>query len=328
MYLHHAIPFNYIVAMKSQETALITGVNGFVGYHLSCNLSQQGYTVCGTDKDQDCRSEHVDHYFPADIRDIKAVTAQINKFNYSRIFHLAAISNLSQANISPRLTMEVNLLGTINVLDAAVEIRSQAKILLIGSSKQYSSDLEDPVTEESEQYPKSFYGISKLACELSAKRYQSQKGLNLYYTRSFNHTGPGQSPDFVCSDWARQVAMIERGRSEPILKVGNLNESLDFSDVRDVANAYSLILERGKSSEVYNVCSGDSIPLSFIANYLTSKTKQHIRVETSPEKVQGNSRSAGQRGDNSKLVQHTGWKREFSMEETLDDLYRYWLKRV
>ncbi|MFW5812935.1 MAG: GDP-mannose 4,6-dehydratase [Fibrobacterota bacterium] len=314
--------------MHSKETALITGVNGFVGHHLSHHLSQLGYTVCGTDRDQVCKSEHVEHYFPADIRNSQAVTDLMSRFNYSRIFHLAAISNLLQADSSPRLTMEVNLLGTIDLLDAAVEVGSKAKILLIGSSKQYAGDQENVLTEQSELYPKSFYGISKLACELSAKRYESQTGLDLYYTRSFNHTGPGQSPDFVCSEWARQVAMIEKGASEPVLRVGNLNATLDFSDVRDVANAYFLILERGRSSEVYNVCSGDSIPLSFIANYLTSKTKQHIRVETCPEMIQGNGRSTVQRGDNSKLVQDTGWKREFSMEETLDDLYRYWMERV
>ncbi|MFP4164271.1 MAG: GDP-mannose 4,6-dehydratase [Chitinispirillaceae bacterium] len=313
--------------MKSEKYALVTGANGFVGRHLSSYLKRHGYMVHGTDRDPSCCSEHTDDYFPADIRNTAALSDLMSRFSYDLVFHLAAVSSVLRADSSPRQTMEVNLLGTISLLDAAVEAESRAKLLLVGSSKQYAGNQENPVGENSELKPTSFYGISKLASELSAQNYL-QRGLDLYFTRSFNHTGPGQSPDFVCSDWARQVALIEKGRSEPVLKVGNLNESLDFSDVRDVVSAYFLILEHGRSSGVYNVCSGEVVPLSFIINYLISKTSRHIRIESCSERLRSQNRSPVRRGNNSKLIEETGWKREYGIEETLDDLYRYWLERV
>jgi GDP-4-dehydro-6-deoxy-D-mannose reductase len=160
------------------------------------------------------------------------------------------------------------------------------------------------------------------------RRYAESFGLDIRYTRSFNHTGPGQSPEFVCSEWARQIAMIELGKAAPRLCVGNTDELIDFTDVRDIVEAYRLILEKGKKDEAYNVCSGKGVALKYILDYLIAKNPSAVPVI---ENRQGAEAHADRReliGDNRKILKDTGWFPRIPFEKTLDDLYAWWIHEL
>ena len=147
-------------------------------------------------------------------------------------------------------------------------------------------------------------------------------------TRSFNHTGPGQSPRFVCSDWARQVAAISRGIADPVITVGDLSATIDFSDVRDVVDAYRLILERGKPGEVYNVCSGNGVDLSWILGYLCDKAPVPVVVKHADGKLRAHKSSVKMIGSHEKLTGHTGWRPAIPLQRTLDELFAWWVEEL
>ena len=152
--------------------------------------------------------------------------------------------------------------------------------------------------------------------------------MDIRFTRSFNHTGPGQAPKFVCSDWARQVAHIEVNGSLPQIHVGNINVAIDFSDVRDVVEAYVLIMEKGKRGEVYNVCSRNKVNLSFILEYLIKKSSANITVSKDKNKIAAPNSTAEIIGANNKLCEQIGWSPKIPFEKTLDDLYDWWVKEL
>ncbi len=307
------------------KKAFITGVNGFVGGVLAKHLSGE-FQVIGTDLEPHCKSPDVDHYFPADIRDGQKLEQIFTEHSFDHVYHLAAISSLPKANSSPHLTMEINLLGTISLLDAAAATKSSSRILIVGSSKEYSPGLPGPIDEQAQMIPTSFYGISKLACELCARQYIG-RGLDILFSRSFNHTGPGQAPSFVLSDWTRQAALIRHNKQEPVLETGSLEESIDFTDVRDVVRAYQLILDKGKTGEAYNVCSGEGVRLSDVLDMIVSKTEMPVSIKSSQAKLSRTS-VPQPAGNNGKLISHTGWSRSFTLDQTIEDLYHYWLTEI
>jgi GDP-4-dehydro-6-deoxy-D-mannose reductase len=305
--------------------SVITGVTGFVGKWLSDLLISQNHRVIGLDRWPEFKYRNVE-YHQCDILDTSSASAIFSKVRADRIFHLAAISYLPEADLSPRHAMEVNIMGTISILDAVRQSRPEARVLLIGSSKEYNdSPGIELVNEQISPDPTNFYGISKYAGELLGRQYALQFGMHVCATRSFNHTGPGQSARFVCSDWAKQIVEIEKGiSSENSIKVGNLDAEIDFSDVRDVVQAYYDIIENGKPSQVYNVCSGRGISLKYILEYLISKSSKKIDIYKEDKKLRAHKTSAKLIGDNSKLKKETGWECRIPFEKTLDDLYEYW----
>jgi GDP-4-dehydro-6-deoxy-D-mannose reductase len=164
--------------------------------------------------------------------------------------------------------------------------------------------------------------------ELAGVQYVQQYGLDVRFTRSFNHTGPGQPPRFVCSDWAKQVAEIALKKSSPHISVGDLSPTIDFTDVRDVVRAYAAILEHGKKGEVYNVSSGRGIALETILSHLLKKCATPIAVDRDASKIRANKTSIKITGDHSKLTRDTGWNPAIPIEQTLDDIYRDWMGRL
>jgi GDP-4-dehydro-6-deoxy-D-mannose reductase len=201
-----------------------------------------------------------------------------------------------------------------------------ARVLLVGSSKEYSdSIISEMISEITPCNPTNFYGVSKYVAELIGLQYARQYGMDVRCSRSFNHTGPGQPPRFVCSDWTKQVADIHLGKQKPIMTVGDINPSIDFTDVRDVVRAYSMILEKGKKGSVYNVCSGNAISLKELLQKIKEKTDKKITIAYDDARRRLNKTSIKITGDNSLLIKETGWVPEISIDKNIDDLFNYWL---
>lgn len=307
--------------------ALITGCNGFVGKWLIDYLSPMKYRLFGLDIQKESDSDIIT-YRQGNLLDANAMTDTISAIKPDLLFHLAAISFLPQADKSPRLALDINLGGTITLLEALRTVSPDTKLLLVGSAKEYNDNIYSVnIEEEVSPAPTNFYGITKYAGEMIGMQYHRQFGLDVRCTRSFNHTGPGQSPDFVCSDWARQVVLINHGKNEPYVTVGDISPAIDFSDVRDVVAAYHAILTRGKAGEVYNVCSGTGVDLSWILSYLCNKADREIAIKNISEKIRNHKSNKKIIGSHEKLTDHTGWKPAIPFRKTLDDLYEFWNKQ-
>jgi GDP-4-dehydro-6-deoxy-D-mannose reductase len=311
--------------MPSSKKAFITGVAGFVGKYLALHLRERGYTVYGTDRWPACDCSGVD-YHEGDILDTAALAQLFLSIRPDLIFHLAGVSFPSDADKSPQFALDINVMGAVSVLDAAFQSCASSKILLVGSSKQYGdTGAQTPIPETAPCTPTSFYGVSKYAAELIGMQYVRQHGMDVRFTRSFNHTGPGQSERFVCSDWAKQVVAIERGQAEPVIRVGDTGPAIDLTDVRDVVRAYLLILEKGAKGEAYNVCSGKAVPLREVLTAMTARSGKKITIEQDPSRIKKHVIAAKAFGDRSKLSRAAGWDPEIPLSKTIDDLYRFWL---
>ena len=248
--------------------ALVTGGAGFAGSHLTEYLLGQGTEVTVLAAEQESLSnihECLDRIriVRADLRDAESLQKIVGACAPDRVFHLAALSSPSESIPNPKLTYEVNLLGTLNLLLACREISERCRFLFVSSSEVYGlvDASEVPVHEETPLRPANPYAGSKAAAELVALQFFTCYGMPIVRVRPFNHTGPRQSPGFVCSDFARQVAEIERGLRPPRISVGNLDVQRDFSDVRDIVRGYHLLLEKGTAGEVYQLGSGRPVAI-------------------------------------------------------------------
>jgi GDP-4-dehydro-6-deoxy-D-mannose reductase len=319
--------FHLSETRNAQPTSFITGINGFVGKHLADLLLSHGRRVVGIDVQKTSPLSNID-YFNTDIRDVDSLTRIFKETGPSEIYHLAAISYPPQFNSDQYRCFEINLLGAVALLDAIKKACPHATVLLIGSSKQYEKGVPSPVSEETPLVPDGFYGISKYFTEIIGRRYTSTYDIDIRYTRSFNHTGPGQSSQFVCSDWARQVALIASNKAKPQISVGNVNEIIDFSDVRDVVEAYRRIVEKGKKGEAYNVCSGKGTLLKYILEYVISKSQIPISVRIDEEKLRTHGADTNPIGDNNKIHASLGWSPQIPLEKTLDDICNWWMEKI
>lgn len=308
------------------ERALITGAEGFVGGHLAALLNEQGVEVLGlglrSPRDAvwaDCRFE------VCDVLDREAVFHHVGEFRPGYVFHLAAQSSVRRSWEEPGRTYEVALRGQGNVLDAVREAGLDAVFHVACSAEEYGwvEEGELPLGEEHPLRPASPYALSKVIQEYHALFSHRAYGTRVVVTRAFNIIGPGQSPDFVASDFARQIAEVEAGRREPVIRVGNLDARRDFSDVRDLVGVFWLLVRKGVSGEVYNVCSGRDRSIREVLDILLSLAKVSIKVEVDPGKLRRADIPA-LRGDNRKLREATGWSPVVPLEHTLGDLLEWW----
>lgn len=303
--------------------ALITGVDGFVGYYLTKHLLKQGDEVFGTTILSDYINEDIKVY-PMNILESDVVDAVIDKVKPDAIYHLAGQSAVGLSWQKPTLTMNINVNGTINILEAVRKKRLHTKILVIGSSDEYGpvTPEECPIKEERAIQPVSPYGISKVAQEQVASLYAKAYGMQVVMTRSFNHIGPRQGKNFVVADFASKIAEIERG-AEPILKVGNLEAYRDFTDVRDIVRGYHLLIKYGKAGEVYNIGSGRRIKIREILDILIGLSTADIKVELDKERLRPSDVPLIQ-CDNTKIKADTGWDTVNDIHLTLRDTLNYW----
>lgn len=303
--------------------ALITGVNGFVGDYLSAYLLSKGIEVCGTDIVEKSVSNNTS-FIKSDLLDQKSTEKVVTETVPDYIFHLAGQSNVGLSWKDPVLTMKVNTIGSVNLMEAVRKVVPDAKTLIIGSADQYGTVSPEmcPVKEDIQINPQSPYALSKAIQEQTARFYIKHFGLNIVLVRAFNHIGPGQKLGFVIPDFAYRIACIEQGSMDK-LEVGNLSAARDFSDVRDIVRGYYLLMEKGRSGEVYNIGSGKARKISDMLNILLSYTKMDIKINEDPTKLRP-SDAPIIFADCEKIRSYIGYKPEFNIEDTLAEILDYW----
>lgn len=310
--------------------ALITGVNGFVGNHLTNYLLSQGIEVFGTTSQINSKySEANPKLFINDLTSEQSIIKLLNEIQPNHIYHLAGQSNVKGSWDSKVETIHVNVNLTINLLEAVRKssIVDKVRVVTVGSSEEYGrvTDMTLPIDESVSLKPTNPYGISKATVSYFAKQYHDAYGMKIVHVRPFNHIGPGQKLGFVVTDFSSQIIDIEKETGDKkIIRVGNLEAQRDFTDVRDIVRAYYLLLTTTSTAfgEVYNVCSGVPITISSILDKLLSFSHQKIEVFVDPTKLRPIDIPL-YIGNNKKINQITGWKPEFSLNTTLSDVLDY-----
>lgn len=306
------------------KKVLIIGINGFVGVHLSNELRNNGYKCYGADLNiENFNNEDVE-LFKLDILDENNVLQTIKLIMPDYIINLAAISSVKLSWNIPQKTFDVNVNGTINILEAIKKLNLKTRLLLIGSSEQYGEiDYSKPVSEKEELKALNPYGISKSTQEKVAKLYSRVYGIDVMMVRAFNHIGPGQGKGFVVPDFVSQIVEIEKGILKPEIIVGNLSAERDFTDVRDIVMAYRLILERGIKGEIYNVGSGKAISIRCILEKIVCKSEVKVKIEIDKNKFRPIDTPKIE-CNNIKLKDEIGWNIKYSIDESLKDIIEYW----
>jgi len=251
----------------------------------------------------------------------------VKKVNPDYVFHLAAQSSVGISWNNSKLTFDVNVNGTVNLLDAIKAVNIQCRILVVGSSDEYGIAKKLPISEEHDLNPQSPYAISKVTYEMISKLYVTAYKMNIVLTRSFNHIGPGQEPIFVVPDWAEQIAKIEKKVNKNEIFVGNIDVKRDFTDVRDIVNAYVMLIKLGTVGEIYNVGSGKAYGLKEILNILLGLTKIDIKIKQDKERLRPSENYIVE-CDNVKILHEIGWKPSYKIEETLLDVLNYFRNKV
>lgn len=293
--------------------ALVTGATGFVGRYLVAALEAGGDEVlaCGGPSDT--------HALPIDLLDQSALRAAFDLAQPDVVFHLAARTFVPDSIASPQETRDVNVLGTVNV--AAFAREAKARLVFTSSAEVYGSHApnEYPLRETAELRPANPYASSKAEAESEVLSAFRASGLDVVIARSFNHIGPGQDERFAVSSFAAQLAAIAAGAA-PQLMVGNLEAKRDFLDVRDVVEAYVALAQRGKSGEIYNVCSGVPHAMSEILRELIIVAHVPVEVREDPERMRPSDTPVAF-GDNTKLRTATGWEPRISLRASIRDIY-------
>jgi len=300
-----------------------------VGGYLREFLKSRRFDVWGTAYPERPQHSLEENLFHLDIRSERDIFKCINRAKPDWVFHLAAVSNVRHSWERRKETFETNLLGTSNLFEAVRRYAPRARVLFVSSSDVYGAERSSnqPLDEKAEVLAMNPYAYTKLSGELLSEFYTRVENLDIVITRPFPHTGPGQSADFVCSDWAYQIARIEKGDGKPEIKVGDISVQRDFTDVRDVVKAYAILLEKGKRGEIYNICSGKSYSLESILHMLLSFSSQSIEIRVDSQKMR-KTEIPVLVGDNRKIKSELSWKPTIPMEKSLRELLDFWRFRV
>jgi GDP-4-dehydro-6-deoxy-D-mannose reductase len=318
---------------RAHKRALITGASGFVGEHLCAYLlAHADWELAGTVYPQPVEARPRDPRLVLrhiDLRDPGSVRALLGEMQPDAIFHLAAQSFVPTSFADPWDTLENNVRGQLNLLEAVRRSERQVRVLVVGSNEEYGAPQpgELPQTEESPLRPSNPYAVSKVAQDFLGFQYFLAYGMPIVRVRPFNHTGPGQTPRFVVPAFASQIARIESGLQEPLLKVGNLDVARDFTDVRDIVRAYYLAVAQGEPGEVYNLASGRPQSVRALLEALLSHCRVEIRVEQDPALYRPVDVPVAY-GSAEKFCRLTGWKPEIPFEQTLQDVLEYWREQT
>ena len=308
----------------------VTGVAGFAGGHLLQHLAERGgFETHGADHapleahpDATALRRGLASYRALDITKPDAVDAWLADGKPEAVLHLAAQASGADSLEHPVPTYNVNAMGTLHILDSLRRAGSKARVLVTGSADVYGASAPgERIREDAPLKPANPYAGSKAAQDVIAEIYALTYGLPVIRTRTFSHTGPGQRPRFALAGFADQLARIDAGLATPEIRVGNLDVTREYGDVRDVVRAYVLLIERGAPGEAYNVATGQGFRLRDLLDRLIEVSGVKASVVVDPSRVR--SRDADHLvGDPAKLHRATGWKPSRSIDQTLSDLYR------
>lgn len=294
--------------------SLIIGGSGFVGTHMRAQSPGWSNTkIAGRE---------------VDVRNKAELKILILSFRPSHVVNLAAITTVKESSEFPRHAYDVSFYGTLNILEVLDEVGFKGVFLYVSSSEVYGHpDARTlPLSESSKLSPMSPYAVGKLMAENICLYWANISRFKIIVARPFTHIGPGQSDRFSISNFAKQVAQIKSGCVDPVIKVGNLETTRDFTDVRDIVSAYWLLLEKGVSGEIYNVCSGAEISIRIMIERLIQLSGIDISIEIDTTRLRV---SQQQRilGSSDKIRRATSWEPKFKLDETLESMISYSMKK-
>jgi GDP-4-dehydro-6-deoxy-D-mannose reductase len=315
-------------------SAFVTGIAGFAGSYLAEELVNAGWRVAGSVIPNEpltnlaaVKDRIVLTTF--DILDPQACQEAINRTSPDYIFHLAAVASVGKSFSAERATLRVNVEGTLNLLEAARQKAGLKRFIFVSSADIYGlfSPKTKTLTEDQPLNPVSPYGISKAAAERTALYFHKQYNLPVVVARSFNHSGPRQVDAFVIPSFARQIALIEAGKQDPVLHVGDLSAKRDLSDVRDIVCGYRLLAEKGTPGRVYQLCSGKAVAINSILKGLLKLSAKDIEVRPDPSRMR-KSDIPVLRGTHARATRELGFSIRYSIDETLRDTLNYWRDQI
>lgn len=304
--------------------ALIIGGAGFVGGYLINELSENGFEVHATCLETENIAEKCAVH-TLDIMDKGSIVNIFNEILPDVVYHLAAQSSVAVSWSKPQLTAEVNVIGSINVLEALRDCDNPARLIMIGSGEEYGYIRPEacPLGEAEPLHPGNIYAATKACQEMIGEIYARAYKLNIVMVRAFNHSGAKQSSTFVISDFCKQISEIETGKKSAEICVGNLSAMRDFTDVRDVVRAYRLLADKGISGKIYNIGRGKAVSIQYILDTALSLADVEIQVKTDPKRMRASDIPIIE-PDVSRIFADTGWKAEISVEQTIKDTLDYW----
>ncbi len=312
--------------------ALITGIAGFVGAHLARALLAEGVEVWGTVHRRRLEDDDLAgrvRLLAADLTDPAAATRLVDEARPTWVFHLAALSSVAGSWADPVETFRVNLTGQLNLLRALVAADQQPHVLIPGSAEEYGlvKPEELPVREENPLRPTNPYAVSKIAQDFLGYQFFLSHGLPVIRVRAFNQVGPGQSPEFVVSGFAKQVAAAEAGLGPPEVRVGNLEARRDFTDVRDMVRAYILAMRLCRPGDVYNVGSGAAVRVGDLLERLIALSQKPLRVVVDPARFRPLDVPEIY-ADTRKFRAATGWEPRIPLEQSLAEVLEFWRAKL
>lgn len=316
--------------VQFMKKALIIGAAGFVGSYLFRYLREDcGMEVHITKLPREELKEENENIHDLDILEKDDIVSLLFEIRPDYIFHLAAQSSVGIAWKNPALTIDINVKGSVNVMDAIRELYYKPRILLIGSGEEYGHILEDelPIKEDNRIRPGNIYAATKACQNMIGGIYALAYDMEVMMVRSFNHIGPTQAAIFVVADFCKQVAEIEKEIRKPIMYVGNLSARRDFTDVRDVVKAYKMIIECGNSGETYNVGRGNSVSIKEILDMILALSDKQITVEIDRNKLRPVDVPVIE-ADITKINNLTGWEPAISLRQTIFETLEYWRLKI
>lgn len=310
--------------------ALVIGAAGFVGNYLLRHLkTTYSWQLHATKLPHENILFNDAAVHDLDILNKEAIKQLLSEIQPDYIFHLAAQSSVALSWKRPDLTVDINIKGCINLLDAIRDLNLHPRTLLIGSGEEYGhiKPEETPITEDTLTRPGNLYAATKACQNMIGRIYAKAYQMDIIMVRAFNHIGPEQSPVFVVSDFCRQTAMIEKGMNPPVIHVGNLEACRDFTDVRDVVRAYGLLIQNGSAGEIYNIGSGKAVKIRDILDKIISLSSVPIKVEVDAERLRPVDVPIIE-ADISKTISCIPWKPEISLDTTVEETLEYWRNHI
>jgi GDP-4-dehydro-6-deoxy-D-mannose reductase len=302
---------------------LVTGASGFAGSHLVDRLlSQHAQVAAWAHRAMPSSTNAAIVWQRVDLLDRAATARALQQAQPSVIYHCAGLPHVAESWKGAGQALEVNVMGTHHLLEAVREVTPTCRVVVVGSGLVYRSSA-GALTEEDPVGPSNPYGVSKLAQEMLALRAVTP----VVVARPFNHAGPRQQASFVTSSFAKQIAAIEAGQSEPCLHVGNLDAKRDITDVRDTVRAYEALGRSGVDGAVYNVCRGLAYRVGDLLDILLRRARRHVNVVIDPARLRPSDNPVVL-GDASRLRRETGWTPEIPIERTLEDLLDWWRREI